>query len=1146
MLGFGVFLKSLEIKGFKSFAERTVLEFAPGVSVIVGPNGSGKSNLVDAIAWVLGEQGPKTLRGGKMEDVIFAGTPKRPGSGRAEVSLTIDNSSGVLPIEFSEVTVSRTLFRSGESEYAVNGVPCRLLDVQELLSDTGVGRELHTIVGQGQLDEILNARPEDRRAYIEEAAGILKHRRRKERALRKLERVDTDIERIGDLIGELRRQIRPLERQAELAKRAGEIEAELAGVRLSVWVADYLGIVGEADMEAERRLAGEIDELTAEVGRLGARTEELEEASARAAREAQEALGSEYRLASLRERFAGLARLAEERSRHLADLAARAPEGEAPAPELIEEARRAAEQARAECETTKQEARAAEEAWARAAGAREEAARAREEVVHLHGERAALRAAVEAAEEERRHIAEQQRVLAEGSKRRAEEIAGVKDEIEQLDERETALGGGLADLEDQARSRGSASEQASDHVRGLEREIERLETRRTVLREELDRAGTAAVLELERERFPGLLGRIADLVHAAPGYERALAAALEPFAEALLTRSLDDAAAAIERLKRRGGRARFVLADRAEPDGLPSGVRSALDAARPASSGGSIPPSIRSILASVALADDFAEAVAIARAHEHFVVVTRDGDRLAAGLVAGGAAAAEPLDLAKELASVEERLAELESALEDAARESWSSRAIAEASDGEVRALEAQMNELDALITGAAERLARLEREAHAVERERAVLAGRSSEVDERLAFDAERLGAVEARLGRALALEDTFDSSELVAIERRAAEHAMRLGAALERERSTRTHLAELEARARRVAQELEEWESSRRARSEASARARGVAAAAQDVESRIEGWLADARTERERRDAERARQVEELGSVRRARRPAEMRLGELRDAAHRGDLARAERSHRLSSLVERLHSEHGIEPEEALSREETPAEGEALEELRRRQLALERRLGLLGRVNPIAMEQYQGLVDRHAFLSGQVEDLRKSRRDLVSVVDEVDRKIVEIFSLAFGDVAREFEGVFVRLFPGGEGRLTLTDPDDLLSSGVEVEARPGGKRVKRISLLSGGERALTAIALLSSIFRARPSPFYLLDEVEAALDDVNLHRFLELAREFKNASQILIVTHQKRTMEIADALYGISMGGDGVTRVISERLEASEAVGA
>jgi chromosome segregation protein len=1138
-----VFLKSLEIRGFKSFAERTVLEFAPGVSVIVGPNGSGKSNLVDAIAWVLGEQGPKTLRGGKMEDVIFAGTPKRPASGRAEVSLTIDNSAHVLPIEFTEVTITRTLFRSGDSEYAINGTTCRLLDVQELLSDTGVGRELHTIVGQGQLDEILNARPEDRRAYIEEAAGILKHRRRKERAIRKLERVDADIERIGDLIGELRRQIRPLERQAELAKRAEEIETELAGVRLSIWVADYLGVTGEADIEAERRLAQEIDALALEASRLEGRVEELEEGSARAARDAQEALGSEYRLASLRERFVGLARLAEERGGHLADLVARAPDAEAPSEASIADARHAVAEAAAEREAAELEARRTESEWARISDEREEAARVREEVVHLHGERAALRAAVEAAQEERRHLAAQRSTLAEEAETRGGEIAAVKDEIERLDERETSFAAQLDELETAVRAREEAATAAAERVRALENEMERLQTRRGVLRAEQERAGEGPASGLLTRGFPGLLGRIAELVRPAPGHERALAAALAPFTGALLARSLDDAAAAASRLKREGGRAAFVVGAGLRATALPAGVRSALVAAV-APAGGEIPRAIMELLSSIALVDDLHAAIELARATPGLVAVTTDGDRVSADLLVGGAGPEPSADVAGELAGIEERLASIEAGLEDAAREAWSARALAEASAGEVAALTGRMNEVDALITGAAERLAQVEREGHASDRERAVLQGREREVEERLAADSERLASVEARLGRAVAAEPAGEPAP-ASIERKAAEHAMRLGALRERERAARSSLEELEARAERVRRERESWESSRITRTDAADRAHAIARAAQSVEARIDGWLADARASREAREAERARLEEELGSARRARRQTETRLEEIRDSAHRADLARAERSHRISALVERLRAEHRLTPDEAMARVPEVAEGEALDELRRRATALDRRLGLLGRVNPIAMEQFQGMVDRHAFLTGQVEDLRKSRRDLVAVVSEVDRKIEEIFGAAFADVAREFSEVFVRLFPGGDGRLTLTDPDDLLASGVEVEARPGGKRVKRISLLSGGERALTAIALLSSIFRARPSPFYLLDEVEAALDDVNLHRFLELAKEFKGASQILVVTHQKRTMEIADALYGISMGGDGVTRVISERLEESEPVG-
>ncbi|MGH2793774.1 MAG: hypothetical protein ACRDKG_05670, partial [Actinomycetota bacterium] len=504
------------------------------------------------------------------------------------------------------------------------------------------------------------------------------------------------------------------------------------------------------------------------------------------------------------------------------------------------------------------------------------------------------------------------------------------------------------------------------------------------------------------------------------------------------------------------------------------GVRSALEAARPAA-GRDMPPALVAILSSIGLVDTLDDALALARAHRDLVIVTREGDRIASDLVAGGASSEEPIDLSVELASIEERLGSVATQLDAATREAWSARALAEASTGEVATLTVQMNELDALITGAVERLAHFERDEHAADRERAVLAGRSGEVEERLAVDSEKLGAVEAQLGRAMAVEHTFDAAALAAMERRAAENALQLGALRERERAARSALEELEARASRIRHAMESWEASRAARAAAAARAQEIARAAGTVESRMDGWLSEARAERQRREAERAGIEEELGAVRRNRRQSETRLEELRETAHRSDLARAERSHRISALVERLRAEQDLSPDEALQRIGEPPSGDALEELRRRVTGLERKLGLLGRVNPIAMEQYQGMVDRHAFLTEQVEDLRRSRRDLTSVVGEVDAKIIEIFGTAFADVSRQFEEVFARLFPGGDGRLTLTEPDDLLESGVEIEARPPGKRVKRISLLSGGERALTAIALLSSIFRARPSPFYL-----------------------------------------------------------------------
>jgi chromosome segregation protein len=1131
VLASGVFLKSLEIRGFKSFADRTVLEFTPGVAVIVGPNGSGKSNLVDAIAWVLGEQGPKTLRGGRMEDVIFAGTPKRPASGRAEVALTIDNSSGLLPIDFTEVTVSRTIFRgAGDSEYAINGVPSRLLDVQELLSDTGVGRELHTIVGQGQLDEVLNARPEDRRAYIEEAAGILKHRRRKERAVRKLERTDADLERLGDVIAELRRQIRPLEQQAELAKKAADIEADMRAVSLRLWVHDYRGVTASAGLDAEERIAAQAAELAERARAIGERLEALEASVAAAALEAERALSSEYRLASILDRAAGLGRLAEERRGHLHDLVSRVPEGESPSPESIEEAREALEEVARERARVEAEVAQGEREWARVAGIREEAARAREEVVHLHGERAALRAAAEAAEDERRRLADGRAQLTARREVLRRELAGVREQLQALDERETALVGRMQEAESGSGAQVAEAERLGAAVRELERLVDALGERRSVLAAEA--AGGSAQALLGAEQFPGLIGRLRDLVRARKGWERAVAAALDPLADAIVASSTGEAVAAVEHLKRVGGRAAFVVPS--SGGGVPSGVRPVTDLIEEA------PHAVRAYLADVGAADSFAEAVALARANPGLVVVTRDGDRVGAEALIGGSPDAVGRDPRTELAETEERLADGTRRLDEARGNADAAQAARRMSASEVEALAGRMNDLDAEITGCAERLATLEREEHAAEREESVMAGRISEVEERLAGDLERLAQVEARLGRSVAEEVApVDGGALVEMERRAAERTRLLGALAERARASAERLADLERRAAEVTQARNDWERDRSTFAAGAERAGRVAAAASMMCRRVEAWVEEARGRRADRERERARLAAELVEARAERREVEARLEEAREVAHRVDLARAERSHRIAGLVERLGTDFGLTPDEALARAGAPPAEDEIEEDRRRAATLRRRLDLLGRVNPIAMEQHQGLVDRHAFLTEQVSDLKRSRRDLLAVVNEVDAKIVEIFSEAFGDVVAQFAEIFGRLFPGGEGRLTLTDPDNLLESGVEVEARPGGKRVKRISLLSGGERALTAIAMLCAIFRARPSPFYLLDEVEAALDDVNLHRFLDLAQGFKSSSQILVVTHQKRTMEIADVLYGISMGPDGVTRVISQRLE-------
>lgn len=1132
MLASGVFLKSLKIQGFKSFADSTTLEFTPGVAVIVGPNGSGKSNLSDAIAWVLGEQGPKTLRGGKMEDVIFAGTPKRSGAGRAEVAMTIDNSAGILPIEFTEVTIARTIFRGGESEYAINGTPCRLLDVQELLSDSGIGRELHTIVGQGQLDQVLQARPEERRAYIEEAAGILKFRRRKERAVRKLERTDADLERLGDVIAELRRQIRPLEQQAEMAKRSAEIQADLAVVALKVWVFDYNAISSEGDREAEQRLAAEAEGLTGEVRELAGRVESLENESASSAFAAESALSTEYRLTSVRERIAGLARLAEERSRHLDDLATRAPEGQAPPPELIAETEKEAAALSLQRAEAEQSARAAEQELMELTAAQEAAARAREEVLHLQGERAALRAAVQAADDERRRLAERRQFLARRRQAREEEVERTASELRSLDEQEGEIERALGQARARLSEHQSVADAAGTRVRELERESDSLEATRRILADEAAR-GTPSQLIGE---IPGLLSVLRESVRPVAGLERAVQAALEPIADAIIADRDESAIAAIRKLKDGGGRGTFVVEGAKVP--VPAGIRTAAETLADA------PAAVRSLLSGIALAGTLPEAWDIARAHPGLVVVTEEGDRVGAGVLAGGHPDALGRNLVAELAEVEAKLERTTTSLSAARLEADSTAADAAAIAAEVAQLVARGNEIDAELTGVADHLAELEREDHAAQREDAMMSGRIQEVDERLTADSEKLSSVEARLGRSAAEEHPgIDAGSLSAAERRATERSLHLGTIAERERAIVVRLDEMKHRARRVAEEREAWERSREARLAASQRAAGIARMAVAARDRIEQWIEQARRDRFTVEERRTKVAADLADARRRRRDVEQRLEETRELAHRTDLARAERAHRLSAMEEKLLADHGLTPTQAVVEAGLDVDTD-IEELRRKHSVLDRKLAMVGRVNPIAMEQYKGMVDRHVFLTEQVADLKKSRRDLVGVVDEVDAKITDMFTTAFDDVQREFETVFQRLFPGGEGKLVLTDAQNMLDTGVEVEARPGGKRVKRISLLSGGERSLTAIAVLSAIFRARPSPFYLLDEVEAALDDVNLHRFLGLVREFKQASQILIVTHQKRTMEVADCLYGISMGPDGVTRVLAQKIEESETV--
>ncbi|MEV5018142.1 chromosome segregation protein SMC [Streptomyces sp. NPDC053780] len=1184
-------LKALTLRGFKSFASATTLRFEPGITCVVGPNGSGKSNVVDALSWVMGEQGAKSLRGGKMEDVIFAGTTGRPPLGRAEVSLTIDNSDGALPIEYAEVTITRIMFRNGGSEYQINGDTCRLLDIQELLSDSGIGREMHVIVGQGQLDSVLHADPMGRRAFIEEAAGVLKHRKRKEKALRKLDAMQANLARVQDLTDELRRQLKPLGRQAAVARRAAVIQADLRDARLRLLADDLVRLreALRAEIADEAALKERKEAAERELGKALRREADLEDEVRRLTPRLQRAQQTWYELSQLAERVRGTVSLAEARVKSATSAPPEERRGRDPE-ELEREAARVREQ-EAELEAALEAAEhALEDTVAHRADlerelAQEErrlkdAARAiadrREGLARLSGQVGAARSRAASAQAEIERLAEARDESRERAAAAQEEYETLQAEVDGLDaddrdlaERHDAAKRGLAEAE---AALGAAREAATV----AERERAATRARHEALALGLRRKdGTGAVLAA-KDRLTGLLGPAAGLLTVTPGHEVALAAAFGAAADALAVTSPAAAADAIRLLRKQdAGRAALLLAG--GPDDVPDEARAdgapyAADLVRGPSD---LMPAVRRLLRGIVVVATLEDAEDLVYARPGLTAVTADGDLLGAHFAQGGSAGAP--SLLEVQASVDRAAAELE---ELAVR--------CEELAGAQEAAAARRRECAALVEELGERRRAADREKSSVAQQLGRLAGQARGA----AGEAERSAAAAARAQEALdkALLDVEELAERLAVaeempveeepdtsarDRLAADGANARQTEMEARLQVRTHEERVKGLAGRADSLDRAARSEREARARAEQRrarlrheaavAEAVAAGARQLLAHVEVSLTRADEERTVAEAAKARREQELTAERTAGRDLKAELDKLTDSVHRGEVLGAEKRLRIEQLETKALEELGVEPA-GLAAEygphqqvppSPPAEGEELPEdpehprnrprpfvraeQEKRLKAAERAYQQLGKVNPLALEEFAALEERHQFLSEQLEDLKKTRADLLQVVKEVDERVEQVFTEAFRDTAREFEGVFSRLFPGGDGRLILTDPDNMLTTGVDVEARPPGKKVKRLSLLSGGERSLTAVAMLVSIFKARPSPFYVMDEVEAALDDTNLQRLIRIMQELQEASQLIVITHQKRTMEVADALYGVSMQGDGVSKVISQRLRQS-----
>ena len=1222
-----MYLKTLTLKGFNSFADTTTLDLEPGVTVVVGPNGSGKSNIVDAVAWVLGAQGAKSMRTNKMEDVIFAGTSKKAALGRAEVSLTIDNSDGALPIEYAEVKITRTLFRSGESEYAINGVSCRLLDVQELLSDTGVGRQQHVIVSQGQLAAILDSRPEDRRSVIEEAAGVLKYRKRRERAQRRLESTEANFVRLGDLLREIRRQLRPLERQADSARKYESMTTELRQLRLHISGRELAGLRVRADTSARGKAEGRRreDELRTQLAGLDADVmlAESQLSAVGGGAAVGEAADDPFLGVDLGDVLARTESLYAKARGHLAFLGERRRSIERDRNAFVDQGvveSLSAEAARLDQELAEVQTQAMDlpaqfeelgeseaalgaereeflEAWgadtaadgegasvtsaqvrSEMSSARQSMDRARADVARIDGRVVSLneRVARLAADIERfdLEIVSLIEMVGEASApdptRRSDQSANRSgDEVGP-----TASNAGAAEALVRATAERTRTEEAQvvaesavqtaeDALREADGEAKSWAARLSALSAALDearaRAGAQRLAGLD-----GIIGTLLDLVEVDAGFEAPFEAALGEAVSAVVVRDAVVARAALSRLheQKKPGAVLALDALRALTSSGPSASASVagIAGAEPLRSHvRATDASVTAILdvllgAAVVVEGDWTAALDVALAHPNAVVVTFAGDRFAGSGWRAGAGSAGATGAALEEAQL--RVGEAKSVAESsraalmAAREAQNeARNVVKAARTAEQSVATEHNQRVNRLGNLRNNAPRLVSDRSEAVNELSGLEGQRAELVGRIDADDTRIGLLDSQLP---ALVEAENELALRQAKRREASQRLdqKAGAVGSLRRELEVRAAGIEERRRILVGRLETIEErlSRSVAEREVAEQRRVEldflvlqteelhAFVEDRAALLEEGLVDLR-ERRRRQNEQARSATaKLDGLRRARSEAEKALTQTLERIQRSEIDDAEIRLRLETLVEQIRREFDLEPDKAIEAECPPMVDGTAPTTRVRDL--ERELRLLGPINPLALEEFTALAERSRLIEGELEDVKTARRDLAKVIKAIDEEIVTTFTSAFADVSSNFTRLFETLFPGGQGRLRLTDPDNILETGIEVEARPSGKNVRKLSLLSGGERSLTAMAFLFAVFRSRPSPFYLMDEVEAALDDVNLHRFIGLLDEFRQEAQLLVVSHQKRTMEAADCLYGVTMVPGGSSRVVSERI--------
>lgn len=1170
-----VYLKSLTVKGFKSFADRVNLTLEPGVTSVVGPNGSGKSNISDAVLWVLGEQSAKTLRGNSMEDVIFAGSSARQAVGVAEVDLVLDNADGTLPLEFSEVTITRRMYRNGESEYLINNSPCRLMDIQDLLHDSGLGRDTHSIISQGRLDEILNSRPEDRRALIEEAAGVLKHKKRKERALRKLGAMESNLERARDVLGEVERQLRPLQRQADKARQYDGLVAQLREVEVALAVDDLRSLRDAWDgvLKQEREHDADLElaryRLTEKERELGTFQALLEEKGLFVGD-----LGEQRRrLQAVLERLNSGLLLLEEKGKNLieriSELRAKVHGAAARRERRVEEVTRLNEEraaadaqlkglyqrlgeTRRESEAARKERLAAEASLAEVTAA---IRRIRKEADDARAELASVEQSLSAFALEESLLAERSGALAGQRQSLTATLAARRT---RLDETERVRAHTVKQI-------ALAESDVDRRVRVVEsrrRELQELRDRLSQVRaegiglEEVDRAFATAtpalawVLSSER-KVPGLVGPITDVIKADPEFEKTVELALGSDLFCVLVADGAARSGVLALLSEHAaGDIAIMALDSAQPHKALAGAGRRLsdtvtcdDVARPA---------LDAIFGDVYLVPTLEEALDASRRFPECRFATPDGHMV---WPSGKVTVGPGLDQSASVLERKRRINELHDDESAASAMVGDSEALLAEAEEALRAAQQDALELGQQMAARSgeheslrDEIGRLESALTDLENESRFLEQRTAAISERTAKDkpareqfATRIAEMETRLEaleeesavKREARDDRF--REETVISDRLAACQVDLATVSEREVHLKRQMSAATADLAEIDETLTSSELTEAALETLRERIQPVHDLYAGLLERAEDWAVKLRDRArfEQADSQSLRDTirNAQDAVREAQSALDARIAAMGDVR----VAKGQMQVQVDAAVARIVDEFDMPLERALELDPIADREVAADRAHK----LRKQIGQIGPVNELAVDEHASLEQRRGHLASQIEDLASSRAALTKVVRAIDRKMRDRFLETFEQVDRHFQNVFMLLFPGGHAELHMTDPEDPEQTGIEVIAQPQGKKLQKMTLMSGGEKSLTALALLFALYRARPCPFYILDEVEAALDDSNLRRFVSFVDSMRNHTQFIVVTHQRRTMEMADVLYGVSMQSDGVSKVVSQRLD-------